>query len=131
MSLPAMIAADAANVFLNTLDFAYTCVHRIAGDLANTENVVLLVFWDEDQDQRSGKGSCNSDRAGRRTLHSVLVELPGTIKVTTEKSEFVLPDGTILKALKSTGRDLESGLQTWECNYSDGLGTKKSRVQPQ
>ena len=124
------MAADATGVFLNTLELGYTAVHRKAGDLGDTEAVVLLVFWDEDQNQRSGPGSLNADRHGRRTLHSVLVELSNLISVTPEKSQFVLPDGTILTAQKQTGRDLETNLQTWECNYSDGISTLKPRIRP-
>src|SRR4051794_9615188 len=105
MTLKTLIAADATAVFLNTDGLAYTATHRKPGslnnpgDLDNTETVTLLVFWDEDQNSRSGPGSLNADRNGRRTLHSVLVELDGSVTVTPEKSQFVLSDDTVLTAL--------------------------------
>jgi hypothetical protein len=129
MGIKDMMAADATAVFLDTTrGMAYAIVHRKAGDASDTETVAALIFWDEDQNQRSGPGSLNADRSGRRTLHSVLVELAGSIVVTPEKSKFLLGD-MILTALKNTGRDLESGTQTWECNYSDGISTLKPRIR--
>jgi hypothetical protein len=130
MSVKDQIAAAPSYLLDPVGGIAWSLVHRIAGDPTRTETVVAQVFWDEDQLVRSGQQSDNADRSGRKVLHSVQLDLHSAVQVFPEKCQFVLPDGTVLKAVKVVGRDLEASMQTVECQFADGLSTKRTRPRP-
>lgn len=116
------LAYDAANVFLNTDEFAETATHYPAGDVAAGVPIAVVVHRDDETNAGLGHGDGNmiDDPNGGSEINTyILLQMLSSVSVTfegqnTRPSRFLLADGTACVAIRREGYD--DAMQTIRCN---------------
>jgi hypothetical protein len=128
MTLATLITSDAADVFLDTDEFAETVTFYPGGESGSKSTLTAIVVWDEMEGTREshGDGVTLERDHGTAVRSSIKLEISASVGVDDTRRPadlFKLADGTMVVVKRVLGKD--GGMQTVLCTRRDDVTIRR------